>query len=99
MYSAKNPGPIQPPITLRILHQVHWWKINVHCVTLHVNYIQLSVPKDVTSILAIKEMKNTRDKTDEAGWMSSMGSLTEKNESTHKISILMKQSLYQTLTL
>jgi len=51
-----------------------------HCISTS----QLSAPKDVTSFLAIKEMTNTtRDMTDEAGWMSSMGSLRDKNESTH----------------
>jgi len=49
---------------------------------------QLSAPNDVTSFLAIKEMTNTtRDKTDEAGWTSSMGNLRDKNESTHTHSI------------
>jgi hypothetical protein len=100
MYSAKDPGTILPPITLSILRQVPWWTINVHCITLHVNYSQLSAPKDVTTFLAVKEMTNTtRDKTDEEGWMSSMGFLRDKNESTHKISNCMKQSLYQTSTL
>jgi len=72
MYSAKDPGPILPPIPLCVLRQVLWWTINVHCITLHVNYSQLSAPKDVTSLLTIKEMtRNTQETRQMAqgGWV------------------------------
>jgi hypothetical protein len=60
--SAKDPGPILTPITLHVLRQEPWWTISFLCITLHVNYSQLSPPKDVIFFLAIKEMTETQQK-------------------------------------
>ena len=83
MYSAKDPGPILSPITLRVLRQVPWWTIYIHCITLHVNYSQLSAPKDVTSFVAIKKMTKKHKRQDRWSRVDEFYGLPERQKLKH----------------